>query len=367
MKQEYVSFFYRNIFGKSINRKIVVLESDDWGSIRIRSRKDSEDLRKAGIDLSFRFNKYDCLESNEDLEALFESLCKFIDCAGNHPVFTPLCVLANPNFEKIKENGFSRYVYEPFIETCSKYKNHDKVYELWKQGVDTHLFIPQFHGREHLNPLRWLRILAGGNPAMLEMFDHESFGIRRGFDNSLIPVYLPGFDPEKPEDIPFIFDSITEGLSLFRKMLGYDASYFVPCTSSGISGIEPVLLENGIKYVNVGRIYKIPDGNGKQKLQFGWIGKKNGIGQKYIVRNCFFEPIENGVDDSVGRTLREIDASFRMHKPAVISTHRMNYVGYIDERNRTEGLKQLESLLSSILKRWPDVEFMTTSELAELL
>ena len=59
--------------------------------------------------------------------------------------------------------------------------------------------------------------------------------------------------------------------------------------------------------------------------------------------------------------------AFCFHKPAVISSHRVNYIGALDVANRTRGLQQLRLLLSKILKTWPDVEFMSSVDLGELI
>ena len=54
-----------------------------------------------------------------------------------------------------------------------------------------------------------------------------------------------------------------------------------------------------------------------------------------------------------------------MKRPAVISTHRINYVGYIDPKNKENGLRQLGKLLERILNKWPDVRFVTTDQLID--
>ena len=111
-----------NIFGWSTKRKLIVIESDDWGSIRTRSKRDYDKMLRLGLNVDASiFTKYDCLESNQDLVRLFNVLIKFKDKNGNHPVFTPMCVVANPDFNKIKEKGYKNYYYEPFSETCKKY------------------------------------------------------------------------------------------------------------------------------------------------------------------------------------------------------------------------------------------------------
>ena len=42
-------------------------------------------------------------------------------------------------------------------------------------------------------------------------------------------------------------------------------------------------------------------------------------------------------------------------------------MGSLDEKNRTQNLKLLKTLLHKIVKKWPDVEFMSSDELAGLI
>jgi hypothetical protein len=69
------------------------------------------------------------------------------------------------------------------------------------------------------------------------------------------------------------------------------------------------------------------------------------------------------INDPVGQCLSNIAIAFRMRKPAIISSHRINYVGFIDEENRDKNLRHLKQVLSEGLKRWPDIEFLTSQEL----
>ena len=94
-----------NSLGWKTKRKLVVILSDDWGSIRVPSKESREKLIALGIDMNTnRFNKFDSLESNLDLENLFEVLLHHKDCNGNHPVFTAMTNVANPDFNNIKNN-----------------------------------------------------------------------------------------------------------------------------------------------------------------------------------------------------------------------------------------------------------------------
>ena len=109
-----------NIPGWSTRRKIVVIESDDWGSVRMSSKQAFERLKQAGIDESNNhYNINDALECNRDLELLYEMLLKHKDMNGLHPVMTGVNIVANPHFEKIKASNYSDYYFEPVSETYS--------------------------------------------------------------------------------------------------------------------------------------------------------------------------------------------------------------------------------------------------------
>ncbi len=92
--------------------------------------------------------------------------------------------------------------------------------------------------------------------------------------------------------------------------------------------------------------------------------KENGCDN---IRNVFFEPVNDPTKDWTDAALARIQAAFLMKRPAVISTHRVNFVGFIDPKNRENGLVQLEKLLQTVVKKWPDVKFITTNELSNYI
>lgn len=67
-----------------------------------------------------RYNRTDTLATLEDLEALFDTLRKFDYKNGHNPVFTVISLVANPDFNKISEDRFLRYHYEPFMDTLRR-------------------------------------------------------------------------------------------------------------------------------------------------------------------------------------------------------------------------------------------------------
>src|SRR5688500_10356778 len=114
-----------NVPGWRTGKKILVIESDDWGSIRMPSTSALSALEKQGVDLlsvdSKRYNCHDTLGSDSDLADLFETLVKFKDKNGESAAFTAVSVVANPDFERIIANDFKNYYYEPFTKTLERY------------------------------------------------------------------------------------------------------------------------------------------------------------------------------------------------------------------------------------------------------
>jgi len=96
-------------------------------------------------------------------------------------------------------------------------------------------------------------------------------------------------------------------------------------------------------------------------------GQRNAIGQRYLVRNVHFEPSSDLNSDWVRLALKDISIAFRLRKPAVVSTHRVNYMGGLQVSNRDRGVTLLKSLLGRVVKRWPDVEFLSAVELGDAM
>ena len=357
-----------NLIGWRTSRKIVVIESDDWGSVRTKSKKDYDEMLTKGLEVDRSiFTKFDGLESNRDLENLFDVLSKHKDSTGRPAVFTPMCVVANPDFERIKESDFREYHYENFAETCKKYPNHDRVLELWRKGIEERLFVPALHGREHLSVSRWMKLLHEKNEGTLIAFDHESWGVSR-YKGEEIPEYLGAFHPDYASDIPKLKEIIESTGELFIQNCGYEPTHFIAPNRESAKALDETFSNIGVKYLTMAKLRRYPLGDEKYKRELIWLGKKNKeLGQIYITRNSGFEQVDPACNDWVDRCMLEISNAFSWKKPAVISSHRVNYISLIDKKNADFGLSELDRLLKTILHKWPEVEFMTSTELGDLI
>ncbi len=359
-----------NIPGWHTNRHIVVIESDDWGSIRMPSKEVYQKFLDKGIRADEDpYCKYDCLATADDLFALFEVLTSVKDKNGHHAILTADTVVANPVFDKIRESAFQEYFFEPFTETLQRSPKHVGAFELWKQGMDAGIFRPQFHGREHLNVKKWMRTLQSGEEVTRMSFDLGTFGLTSSVDNRIKNNYMGAFNSGLDEDMPEYDKIITEGQQLFEQLFGYKSESFIATTYTWNPKIEVFLKKNYIRYIQGMVCQRIPlddDTTFKYKKN-NFAGKQASSGLIYLTRNCFFEPAHHPNEEMYSSCLSRVKNAFFWHKPAVISMHRLNVIGSINEANRTNGLRQLSKLLLHIVQLYPDVEFMSSDELGRLI
>jgi hypothetical protein len=359
-----------NIPGWRTKRRIVVIESDDWGSIRMASN----DAYRMFLELGYpvdkcSYNSYDALESNEDLERLFEVLSSVKDSKDNPAVITANSVVANPDFDKIKFSNFRKYYYEPFNETFKRYPDHNRVFELYKEGIERKLFYPQFHGREHLNVSRWMKALRRGDEDVHLAFSRNMFSLHTHpkLDNK--NEFMDALDYDSLPEKEQLNQIISGGLSLFKEIFGFNSKSFIASCYIWNSCIESALSKNGVFYIQGVAVQCEPPMNEKHqyKKKYHYQGQCNSLGQRYLIRNAFFEPSDFIDFDWVNDSLNRISIAFNWNKPAIISSHRKNYIGFINPGNRERNLRLLRILLTNILQRWPEVEFMTSDQLGDLM
>ncbi len=355
--------------GFHTRRKILVIESDDWGSIRMPSRAVYEALLKKGVRVDrFPFNRYDSLASEEDLTALAEVLMSVHDRDGRRALMTVNTIVANPDFEKIRASDFREYYYEPFPETLKRYPHHGRSFELWREAMAAGLFRPQFHGREHLNVIRWMKALREERERVRLAFSFRMTDLSQS-EKITEDAFVDALNYEDPGEISFQEQSIAEGTALFSQLFGYRASSFIAPNYIWSSHLNDTLHQCGIRsFQGIWLQFEpLPGREHRFRRRWHYQGEQNSLGQCYLVRTAGFEPSLCPGVDCVDRALARIHTCFLMGKPAVLGTHRLNFAGSIDPSNRQRNLPQFRRLLKSIVHRWPDVEFMSSDQLTSLV
>lgn len=361
--------YIQNLPGTKIDRQLVVIESDDWGSVRMPSREIYEGLERLDANPQFDpYLRYDSLASESDLETLFEVLCSVKDSRGKSAILTANTIVGNPDFAAIRRKAYQEYVWEPFTETLKRYPAHSRSFELWKAGIKEGIFRPQYHGREHLNVHHWMRGLQAGEKWLKVAFDREMISVSS--QPSIMRFgYMEGLDFFSKEERDEKHEILREGMATFESIFGYTSLSFIANCYIWDETAERVLSQLGVKYLQGLSNQIIPnldDGIHKHIYKRHFCGQENAFGQRYLVRNVFFEPSLDPKVDWVSNCLKRINIAFKCKKPAVIGSHRLNYIGFIDEGNRARNLSMFKILLQEIVKRWPKVEFISSDELDEV-
>ena len=348
-------------------RKIIVFESDDWGSVTISDNKTFDKIKELGFPVDRDpYSKYDNIASVQDLDTLFELLLSFKDVNGNPPVITANTNMGNPDFDKISENYYKEFYFEPLDVTLSKYSAGSNILDHWHKGMNEKVFRPQLHGREHLNVIPWLKELQSKtnlqeacelNVSCIPV--NNKIGNRRDFK--------AGLDYQEKAELDFHKEALVQSVKEFERIFKFSPLSFIAQCYTWNDEHEKVLNDLGIKYLQGIYGQKIPKGAGNPYIvKHNYFGSKNSMGQKYSIRNVFFElSLFASREEVYRKCLKEIEFAFMFGKPAIISMHRLNFIGSRDINNRDENLRLLKLLISKVLERWPDVQFLSSDKIYE--
>ncbi len=356
--------------GFHTERHLVVIESDDWGSIRMPSAEVYRKLQKAGDHPeNDAFLRNDCLENVSDLTALFAVLTSVKDKNGSPAVMTANFAMANPDFDKIDPIN-DAYFFEPFTDTYKRYYPDQDVFSCVQDGIKSSCFVPQLHCREHMNVNRWMNDLKQQKYDTVIAFQNHMIGTGTSFSQENPFGYMDAFNSNFTSDAE-LSNIVHEAMELFENTFGKKSETFVASCFVWNDALEKALCEVGVRGIQSGCWQNLPvcteEGNAlRRKLRF--TGQKNRIGQIYTVRNCTYEPAYQQTPmKSAKECLDQIMRAFHNRKPSIINSHRFNSICSINRENARENLKGLSWLLQTIIENIPDAEFISTAELLRII
>ena len=359
----------KNILGWRTSERLVVLAVDDYGNVRQDSVASKQRMMDDGLHLNSRFDRFDTVETRQDLESLFEVLSSVSDGQGRSAVMTPYTVCANLDFDAINEND-AVYRYEFLTQTFARLEDsqgqaYRGAWNLWREGIRLGLLRPQFHGREHLNVELLERKLRSGDRTLKINLKNRSLAAL-GTEPSMPGVgFTHAFSLSNRSELGRHKEIIADGLNLFERLFGFRSKTFAPPALK----LHPELYPY-VETLGLGAIDK-PSHCVRRLDQHESIREFNVLGpcakhdHVSVVRNVVFEPTDNRAVDAVKLALNQVAAAFRWHKPAIISSHRVNFAGHIDPHNREFGLDALRRLLGGIIERWPDAHFISADALVD--
>jgi hypothetical protein len=358
-----VQLFNSYLKSYKTRKRIIIIESDDWGATRMPSLDVYKVLSDRNIDVNSNpFNKFDCIETNQDLDILSNFLSRIREKTEKKVKFTLNYILANPDYYKIKEHNYEHYFYENFFETYQRFNESNLVLDKVKLGIKNGYFKPQFHGREHVNVRFWLNELRNKNQDLLTAFNYGTFALSLKQKVNIWESY----NYRNTDDLNFIHQSISDGLLLFEEFFNYKSLSTIAPVGVWDDQIENLFYSNDIKIIQSFLNQKIPIDNSYIN-KYHFTGQLNKFRQIYTVRNCYFEPSTNVNINWVDKCMKQIELAFLFNNPAIISSHRINYVGGISESLRDNNLALFEKLIFKIVYKWPNVEFLFTDDFSNEL
>ena len=359
----------KHLPGWRCDRRYVAFAVDDYGTVRLANAKAREYLRQAIPSFGGQMNNFDSLECREDLEALFDVLSRHSDAQGRHPIFTAYCLTANPDFEHLRQNREYHYetVLQTFERAATKSPAYERAWAVWQQGMRAGLIRPQFHGREHFNvPLiNWK--LANDTPDMAANLAVQSMAGLTPSPEFPGIEFSQAFSFRDSSELMQQRAIIAEGLRLFEQIFGFASSTFTPPSLKLHVSHDQFVRDLGVKSIDKPLYGQQPGDNGKTRRNINFLAPPRDGRVGKMVRTLSFEPCSGSKSDPIGHAFREIESAFRWKKPVIISSHRVNYAGHIDPANRRRGLAALEELIEKMVRRWPDIQFVTVDELVSLM
>lgn len=313
-----------------IREKVVVIESDDWGS---------------GGDFHA-----------DRLLRLVDVLSSYKDSLGRPAVLTADMVLTVPDLKQtvttpdqpLKRNTLNR--------------DFPIVHQAFLNAMQVGVFVPQLHGLEHLYGEGLKKLAEKNDPRVQIAMQTEHWWDWESLDSPLQGHYVDGTSlPSKPLEADMQQEIVDNATHLFEQCFGFPtASTVAPCYL-WVDDTEKAWADKKIRIIQTAG-YRCPgrkeDGSYIQDRQEARPGDCNALGQIYLVRNAMYEPVDGRRENEC---IRQIEQAYSQASPATISTHRYNYTRTEDECEMS--LTGLQNILNHCTKKYKDLRFVSSVEL----
>ncbi len=331
----YLPYYLR----KKTNRKIVVIESDDWGQERA-TNKDAINWAewKYGKDNFTRWTT-DSLETIEDLKLLFDLLNSFQNSFQNNPIITANFITHNIDYK-----NSSTLTFKSIAET------NPALHQMYLTGMNQNILRPQLHGFCHYNlsqVYNYFNSIEGK-----EEFENNFF-----FAKTTIKGNLSTLEGECATSNLNYEAQLISAQRVFNETFGFYSETFVPPRFIIDSKIIKLLSKNKIKCMQGGN--RLVNAN-KQKYLVPFYRKH--LNQIWLNRNCRLDP-HIDYNYNSGQCIDSINWAFKNQQPAVIDFHRVNLSGNFTPEYRDKSLHELAKVLTYLKVNHPDTLFISSDNL----
>ena len=295
---------------------VVVLESDDWGMTR--DAIEGKGLEEYG---SARIRGEEKTETLRDLEHIYNVLESYQFMEGRPTTFVANFITANPDYEAIKASGYKEYHEIPIGEM-------PELREKWQEGVQRRVFHAQYHGRLHFWYEHWLKDLQDDFLISRKMLDMELNGgitLFEEYGNRYHSEYVNWVDGSvrPPEEL---LEWVKTGHDYFVELFGFKSLSTVSPHYVFSQHATRVFSQLGIKYLQATHLQNTVDSDGNVIDTQYPLGYQSQHGVTFLARNVNFNPRPKMEHHHMEPALKQILQRFDDKVPAVVDTHRINFV-----------------------------------------
>ena len=341
--------------------RAVVIESDDWGLCAWAPDREAWDALAATpafrSPAGLRYGG-STLESAADVKALASLLLEHRGGDGAAPVWQANTVMANPDYERLagEEASPATLPLVELPETPGRWARPG-LWDEVRRAVDAGVWWIELHGLHHRPESAWLSALARGEADARLALAHQS--------PVCAAVEASGeYDPAEPGETRR--RNLVRALARFRALIGREPRSFCPPDYRWDESLEAEAERHGLTTFQ---------GKAEQaagpfpRLRRLWIGRRfpHARGARfYLPPRIAFEPCGPGERRgaaAVQATLGAVRAAWKRSRPAVISTHRLNYA-HLDPAWSRMGRDALRQLLGALCRE--GATFLTDAEVRSL-
>ncbi len=242
-----------------------------------------------------------------------------------------------------------------------------QIYNSMLRGVENGTFVPQLHGLEHLNAEAFAMLCRTSDPRTDSSRSDFNWWDWESLDSPLQGHYVDGSKlPSKAIDAGEAEKVVKLAAEQFVSMFGKNSMTAVAPCYLWNDTIEHYWEQQSIKAIQTAGYRcnaRSIDGKYIQDKVLIRAGDKNENGQKYLVRNVMFEPVDG--KNTPETAFQEALQARRQALPLTISTHRYNFTR--TEQEFKTSLTGLNILLNKLTENFPKTRFLSSAELAGFL
>jgi hypothetical protein len=342
--------------------RAVAFESDDWGLAGFVPDAGAwEGLERQALGTG-RFPEVYWQSTLED-SAMVADLCGLLRAHvgrdGRGAVLQPNYVVSSLGYRGRPPQG--RWISFDWPQVPPEYRRPG-LDEAVKSAIATGCWYPEFHGRYHYDPARRLA---------------DAFADSLAAAATLRGIMLfPGSERARElgswRSTGELEDELDQALGVFRRVFGRSPGSVIAPDYTWNGRIEDIWQSRGLNVIQGKREQINPDWlpgrpGRAQKFLARQLSRLTHPGRTYLERNCRFEPVQfDDPREPVASCLAEIRHAWRSGRPAIVETHRINFV-HTDPAVVRAGREAFALLLTQVGELPGDGPlYLTDHEIAQL-